>query len=101
MRYELTDHEWAAIKPMLPNKPRGVQVSGTSPGLAADSRETRVILFHPGASMPNDIFAFSVPIFLRGHAIVAERTCPFALHMPLMTQSGHRKTPFLDMRFSY
>jgi transposase len=24
MRYELTDHEWAAIKPMLPNKPRRV-----------------------------------------------------------------------------
>jgi transposase len=24
MRYELTDLEWAAIKPMLPNKPRGV-----------------------------------------------------------------------------
>jgi hypothetical protein len=24
MRYELTDHKWAAIKPMLPNKPRGV-----------------------------------------------------------------------------
>lgn len=24
MRYELTDHEWTAIKPMLPNKPRGV-----------------------------------------------------------------------------
>ena len=24
MRYALTDHEWAAIKPMLPNKPRGV-----------------------------------------------------------------------------
>ena len=24
MRYELTDREWAAIKPMLPNKPRGV-----------------------------------------------------------------------------
>jgi transposase len=24
MRYELTDHEWAAIKPMLPNNPRGV-----------------------------------------------------------------------------
>ena len=22
MRYELTDHEWTAIKPMLPNKPR-------------------------------------------------------------------------------
>src|SRR5260221_698088 len=24
MRYELTDHEWSAIRPMLPNKPRGV-----------------------------------------------------------------------------
>ncbi len=24
MRYDLTDPEWAAIKPMLPNKPRGV-----------------------------------------------------------------------------
>jgi len=24
MRYELTDHEWAAIKSMLPSKPRGV-----------------------------------------------------------------------------
>ena len=24
MRYELTDHEWTTIQPMLPNKPRGV-----------------------------------------------------------------------------
>ena len=24
MRYELNDHEWGAIKPLLPNKPRGV-----------------------------------------------------------------------------
>jgi len=24
MRHELTDEEWTAIKPMLPNKPRGV-----------------------------------------------------------------------------
>jgi hypothetical protein len=24
MRYELTDYEWATIKPFLPNKPRGV-----------------------------------------------------------------------------
>lgn len=24
MRYELTDYEWTAIKPFLPNKPRGV-----------------------------------------------------------------------------
>jgi hypothetical protein len=25
MRYELNDHEWTAIKPMLPNKLRGVR----------------------------------------------------------------------------
>ena len=25
MRYELSDYEWTAIKPMLPNEPRGVQ----------------------------------------------------------------------------
>ena len=24
MRYEFADYEWLAIKPMLPNKPRGV-----------------------------------------------------------------------------
>ena len=24
MRYELSDREWSVIKPMLPNKPRGV-----------------------------------------------------------------------------
>ena len=24
MRDELTDHEWTAIKPMLPNQPRGI-----------------------------------------------------------------------------
>lgn len=25
MRYELTDYEWAALRPMLPNKARGVR----------------------------------------------------------------------------
>ena len=25
MRYELSDYEWTAIKPMLPNKPRDVR----------------------------------------------------------------------------
>jgi transposase len=24
MRYELSDYEWDVIKPMLPNKPRGI-----------------------------------------------------------------------------
>jgi transposase len=36
MRYELTDYEWAAIRPMFPNKARGVRrgtidVSSTAP----------------------------------------------------------------------
>jgi transposase len=26
MRYELTDFEWVAIRPFLPNKPRGIPV---------------------------------------------------------------------------
>jgi len=42
MRYALTDHEWAAIRPMLPNKPRGV------PRL-----NDRRVLRHPlGAAVP-------------------------------------------------
>ncbi len=26
-RYELTDHEWSILSPLLPNKPRGVPAS--------------------------------------------------------------------------
>jgi transposase len=29
MRYELSDHEWSVIKPMLPNKSRGIPRVGT------------------------------------------------------------------------
>ena len=32
MRYELTDEEWVAVKPMLPHKPRGVPRVGDRPG---------------------------------------------------------------------
>jgi transposase len=31
MRYELTDYEWAAIRPMLPNKARGRVDESTCP----------------------------------------------------------------------
>ena len=39
MRYELTDYEWTAIKPFLPNKPRGDNVQNLSAlsGLTASS----------------------------------------------------------------
>jgi transposase len=28
MRYELSDYEWSVIRPMLPNKPRGIPPGG-------------------------------------------------------------------------
>jgi transposase len=37
MRYELTDHEWTAIRPMLPNKPRGVPRVVSVHGCGGDS----------------------------------------------------------------
>jgi hypothetical protein len=42
MRYELTDHEWAAIKPMLPNKPRGVPRVSDRRGLKGSHRRILV-----------------------------------------------------------
>ena len=35
MRYELSDYEWTAIKPMLPNKPRGVRANESTHAFAA------------------------------------------------------------------
>jgi hypothetical protein len=41
MRYELTDSEWAAIKPMLPHKSRGVpRVSANHASLTLATRIT-------------------------------------------------------------
>jgi hypothetical protein len=37
MRYELSDYEWTAIKPMLPNKPRGIRGS-VAKTIAEDGR---------------------------------------------------------------
>jgi len=40
MRYKLTDYEWAAIKPMLPNKPRGVpRVNDRRPSHAGEGTD--------------------------------------------------------------
>jgi hypothetical protein len=46
MRYELTDHEWTAIKPMLPNKPRGV----TAIGYASRPSLRKIFLFPPSSA---------------------------------------------------
>jgi len=45
MRYELSDYEWAAIKPMLPNKPRGVRQS-------AETKSQRPDLLQPVSVVP-------------------------------------------------
>jgi len=50
MRYELTDNEWSAIKPMLPNKPRGVPRVNDRRVLNGISGSCD--LGHPGATCP-------------------------------------------------
>ena len=35
MRCELSDYEWSASKPMLPNKPRGVRANESTHAFAA------------------------------------------------------------------
>src|ERR1039458_8848090 len=47
MRYELTDYEWAAIRPFLPNKPRGVPLRSLplyrGPKLGLDPQACQII----------------------------------------------------------
>ena len=51
MRYELTDYEWTAIKPFLPNKPRGVpRVNGAAIHLGSDAAGRPVVLPASGAA---------------------------------------------------
>jgi transposase len=38
MRYELTDHEWTAIRTFLPNKPRGVPRVNDRPQVSVAER---------------------------------------------------------------
>jgi hypothetical protein len=59
MRYELTDHEWAAIKPMLPNKPHGVPrvndrhiLSGIFWVLRSSARRGLSVLITAGLPIP-------------------------------------------------
>ena len=62
MRYELTDFEWTAIRPFLPNKPRGIprattEVSSTASSGFALRRDIKPIALGrvaPGAHYPVD-----------------------------------------------
>jgi len=44
MRYELSDYEWFVIKPILPNKPRGVQ--RVNDRVAVQMIDTAVVRVH-------------------------------------------------------
>ena len=47
MRYELTEHEWTAIRPMLPNEPRGARVNdGTKFDFSSGDFTTGQMVFH-------------------------------------------------------
>ena len=50
MRYELTDNEWAAIRPMLPNKP--VACQGSTAGVSSMASSGCCDLVHHGATFP-------------------------------------------------
>ena len=62
MRYELADYEWTAIKPMLPNKQRGVDVivSGHSHVLKINT-ENGLLYVSPGSARRR---RFNLPITL-------------------------------------
>jgi hypothetical protein len=47
MRYELTDYEWAAIKPFLPNKPRGVPTRRLSASARRLHRAEQATVYRP------------------------------------------------------
>ena len=51
MRYELTDNEWTAIRPMLPNKPRGVPRVNDRRATPARTRST-IMLRSNSANTP-------------------------------------------------
>jgi transposase len=62
MRYELADYEWVAIKPMLPNKPRGVPRVNDRRVLNGISGSCN--LGHPGA-ICRIILALTPPVYNR------------------------------------
>ena len=57
MRYELSDYEWSVIKPMLPNKPRGIP---RTTGAFSTASFGSCDLLHHGVICPGD----TVPIRL-------------------------------------
>jgi hypothetical protein len=98
MRYALTDYEWATIKPMLPNKPRGVP-------RVNDRRVLNGIFVRPINRIATEV-AFPLLLLLRRYCVKAVPTATktidsrsliarFNLKFPIW--ACHRR-PFLDPR---
>ena len=59
MRYELSEYEWTAIKPMLPNKARGVRRKASSGSYVQVLRgATPLVAFHRGGAKNDSLLSF-------------------------------------------
>ena len=85
MRYELSDYEWTAIKPMLPDKPRGVR-------RVNDRRVLNGIFWvcvqvrHGGTSRRTTVPAPPVAIASFGGDGLASGTTSWTHWLPVMTR---------------
>jgi len=91
MRYELTDHEWATIKAMLPNKPRGVP-------RVNDRRVLNGIFWvlrsgAPWRDLPDNFGPYTTCynrlVRWRQAGVWAKIMSALAGGLPVVTQSGH------------
>jgi transposase len=73
MRYEVTDHEWPAINPMLPNKPRGV--ARVLNGIFCVSRSGAPWRNPPDSFGPHGTAAGGSSVLPHSHILAQDRQC--------------------------
>ncbi|MGY4573358.1 hypothetical protein ACVWY5_006428 [Bradyrhizobium sp. USDA 3256] len=81
MRYELSDEEWTAIRPMLPNKPRGVPRANDRRVLNGifwcyDPGRHGSIYQTPLAHIPLATIALRIPLDVARHSEMISPTFP-------------------------
>ena len=84
MRYELSDYEWTAIKPMLPNKPRGVR--RVNDHLSMASFGFCALVRHGATSRKPTVPAPPVTIASFGGGGLASGTGSWMRRLPVMTR---------------
>ena len=82
MRYKLSDYEWTAIKPMLPNKPRGVRRVASSMASFGFCARVR----HGVTYQQPMVLARPVTIASFGGARLASGTRSWMRLLPVMTR---------------